>query len=433
MPQDWFDKNAPTAKDGDWFAENAPPAATTPINQRGATIRPDPPTLMERISEYLPSPRTAFRTAGGLIGGSIGATGGTVLGTPIGGVGGAGVGGSAGAAGGEALYQLLQRARGAPSPESGLEAAQDVASAAVQGGVQEIIPAAITAKLPGALQRGSEEAVARLSRPGTEGEKAAVRKVAADAIPNIPVAATNRGVVEAYNKNLTHAVQTLAREFNTVPAKTRFKLGPYIKVLQGERDALLINGKAPAGVQPQVTAYDEVIDWLTNNPTPTITDIRKNKQLWDLLVNWNRGALSKEPAKEQAYEAGANVLRRAIHGVFPKIAEADKQVHTWRTLVDSISRSETKKVGSAGQLGVDAGASIIGGGLGFMAGGPAGGAGGAAVGAMIRQLVQTPAFQTAGIAARQKAITLLQRGDVQGAIKAITAGGAAIPGSVPIE
>ena len=435
MPQQYLDDNgnpisapSPATSGGPVYLDDSGNPVKRPIGASGEWK----PTLTQRVAEYMPSPRTAFRVGGGMIGGAVGATGGTVLGTPIGGVGGAGVGGSAGAAGGEALYQLIQRMRGAESPQSGLEAAQEVANAAAQGAVQEALPAAMTTKIPGMLQRGSEEAVARVSRPATEGEKATVRKVAGDAIPNMPVAATEAGVLKGYNANLTTAVRELERAYNAVPANTKFKNGPFLGQLQASRNKLLINGQIPPGAKPQIDAYDEMIQWFKDNPSFSIGDLRKNKQLWDGLVNWYRGSLSREPAKEQAYQEGSNIIRNVVSGVFPKIGEANKQVHTWKTLVDSLGRAEVKGVGRPGQFAVDAGTSVIGGGVGFLMGGAPGAAVGASTVTLIRELVKTPAWQTASIPVRQFAIQALQRGDVQAAVKALTAGGTA-GGALAVE
>lgn len=385
-------------------------------------------SLVDKVGQYMPSARTAFRVGGGAIGGAIGAGGGTIAsaptiaGTPIGAVGGAAIGGSAGAAAGESLYQMIQRLRGADSPQSAGEAAQALATAAGQGAFQEVIPAAITAKLPGALQRGSVETVGRLARAGPEGERAVVREVAKDAIPNIKVSGSDAGVLKQWQSQLAQASHELERAYNAVPQNTKFKSGPFVGALQGLRDKLLVNGKIPPGAKPQVDAYDEMLEWFTSNPSFSIADLRRNKQIWDNLVKWTRSSLSKEPAKEQAYEEGANLIRAMIAGPFPKIAAANRQVHTWKTLVDSLSRADTKQFGTMSARLGDLAPAVVGAGIGTALGGPAGGGLGATAGVLIRELVQTAAWKTASIPARQFAIQAIQRGDVQAAVKALSAG-----------
>jgi hypothetical protein len=109
--------------------------------------------------------------------------------------------------------------------------------------------------------------------------------------------------------------------------------------------------------------------------------------------------------------------------VFPSIAQANKQVSSWKTLVDSMKRADTKGVGVVSRLGGDVPAVLLGGAVGSAVPG-LGTGGGAAIGFLIRELVQTPLWQTAGVAARQKAIEYLQKGSIQAAIQVLSTAGA---------
>lgn len=418
-----------TVNDGEWRDVSAP-----------ATRRPDKtlqpveaPPLTDIIGSKLPSGRTMARVGGGAIGGAIGATGGTIAGTPVGGVGGALVGGAAGASVGESLYQLAGHLSGASDIKSPADAAEQQRNALIQGGIQEVIPAAILGKVPGMLQRGTEDAVARIAHPATEGEKAIIRNVASDAIPKMPVAVSDDAVLQRFKTNLRESVVELERAYNAVPATTKFKNTPFVGALQGLRDKYLINGKVPPGAEAVVKAYDDMIGWFKSNPSFTITDLRKNKQIWDSVVNYYRGALSKEPATEVAAQEGANLIRTIIGGASQRIAKANRQVHTWKTMVDSLSRAETKQVGRTSSLMKDVGPSILGGSAGFLIGGAPGAAVGTGVGQLIRELVQTTAWQTASVPMRQFAIQALQRGDVQAAIQAITKGGSLAVENVGVQ
>src|SRR5262245_49955539 len=88
------------------------------------------PSLMERVQQYLPSPRTAFQVGGATIGGALGTAGAPGLGTVA--------GGALGAGAGESLYQMVQRLRGASDvPQTSGEAASQIGSAMSGGALQE--------------------------------------------------------------------------------------------------------------------------------------------------------------------------------------------------------------------------------------------------------------------------------------------------------
>lgn len=95
-------------------------------------------------------------------------------------------------------------------------------------------------------------------------------------------------------------------------------------------------------------------------------------------------------------------------------------------IVDTLSRAETKNVGTTASLMSDLPAAIITGGLGAAVGGvPMAGATMMA-GVAIKELVKTAAWNSASVPARQMAIRLIQAGDMTGAIRALTAGGASV-------
>lgn len=90
------------------------------------SVTPAPPrTWTDTAVDLLPA-------AGGTLGGIVGGIGGTVAGMGVGGVPGAVGGAALGGGAGEAAKQLINRARGAPAPQSSGEAASDIG---LQGGL----------------------------------------------------------------------------------------------------------------------------------------------------------------------------------------------------------------------------------------------------------------------------------------------------------
>lgn len=115
-----------------------------------------PKSLMDRVSEYLPSPRTAFQVGGATIGGA--------LGTPAGGPLGTVAGGALGAGTGEALYEAVQRFRGAGDvPTTSNESLGRVGSAMSGGALQEGMGIA----LPAAGQKLAERLYRTTLKPST--------------------------------------------------------------------------------------------------------------------------------------------------------------------------------------------------------------------------------------------------------------------------
>jgi hypothetical protein len=121
------------------FITDAEMAALDGNRPGTSSAQPKPLTALEKVEQWLPSPRTTLRTGGMIIGSTIGGAGGTVLGTPIGGIAGAATGGAAGASIGESLYELGQHAglfNDSPAPQTPSEAASRQTGALVEGGVQ---------------------------------------------------------------------------------------------------------------------------------------------------------------------------------------------------------------------------------------------------------------------------------------------------------
>lgn len=104
---------------GEWDGKGWKPVSETPT--RGAAR-----TWTDRAVDALP-------TLGGFAGGVAGGIGGTVAGMGVGGVPGAVGGAALGGGAGEAAKQLVNRARGAPAPESAMDA---VAGIGKEGAVQ---------------------------------------------------------------------------------------------------------------------------------------------------------------------------------------------------------------------------------------------------------------------------------------------------------
>lgn len=96
--------------------------ASSPISN--STSTPPQPSLTDRVLSLLPSPRTAARVSGGVVGGLAGPEG-ILPGVMI----------------GESLYQLGQHAINSPeAPQSSSEAASNMSGAAIDGALQAGIP-----------------------------------------------------------------------------------------------------------------------------------------------------------------------------------------------------------------------------------------------------------------------------------------------------
>lgn len=370
----------------------APPQATPP----------PPQSVMEKISQYLPSWRTAAQMGGAGLG--------VAAGIPAGPAGMA-AGGAFGGAGGEALYQLINEIRGGQREAD----PNEIAKAALAGGVQGGVEGFLAKTAPKMLQRGATSAIGNAVRPSNEAARDAVRSVAPQVADQMPVAATSAGLLTKLKGKLADANVALERAYNAVPSKLTFKAQPMEAEIAAKRAALLVNGKVPPGVQPQVKAYDEVLQWMKDNPKFNVEALRKNKQLWDSLVNYGRTPFGKDPVTEEVYRKSADIIRANINGVFPSIGKANSDVHAWKTLVDTLGRADLKDYGRISSHLGDIPAAAVGG----IVGGPAG----AGAGIFLRELVQTTAFQTASVQARIAAIKALQTDGLPAAMGVLAGGG----------
>lgn len=397
------------------------PNDATPDEIRAELEKVMPKSLFEKIIAYLPSGRDAARMTGGMIGGALGFAGGTVAGTPIAGVPGAALGGAAGASIGESLYQL---GSGEVAEQSPQEAATKQTGALIQGTTQEAIPAFISSRIPPFLKSGASRNVAQVLGPSSKGEKEAVGKITDDLVDDIPFGATSDELLTKFKVKLDKAGSKLEDVYNQLPQAMGIRTTPVRDALVKSRDSLKIKGQYPPGTAAQVSAYDELIEWFNANPSMKITELRKNKQLWDKLVNYWRGGLAKEPIKESVYAEGANNLRQLMHNIFPELERANRQVHIWKTGTDVLGESATKEIGRMSVLLPTFRSGALGGAVGYSLGGPAGAGIGSTVALLTSELTQTTAWKTASILARRNAIKLLNNGNIQGAIKALTAVGA---------
>lgn len=157
----------------------------------------------------------ALPTIGGLAGGIIGGIGGTVAGMGVGGVPGAVGGATVGGAAGESARQLVNRARGAPAPNSPIQAATSIATqGALQGGA-ELIGGAVTkgaTKAASAVYRGYLKP--SLSNQMLPRANAIVKTALDEALP------ISRGGVETANR----VIGELRAEVEDVLAKAAGKV-----------------------------------------------------------------------------------------------------------------------------------------------------------------------------------------------------------------
>lgn len=403
------------------FQVDSPETSEAPKEPEG------PRTILQRMIDMLPSPRTSARVGGGIVGGAIGGIGGTVFGTPIGGVAGAATGGAAGASVGESIYQLFKSMKGEGlSPE---EAASGQSHALVEGAVQEGAGPLIEKVAAPMLKSSAVSNIARAVRPSSEGEKAAVKSVAPNVLKEFPVSQTSSALLTKLRANLAEATKKLETFYTAIPATVRFRSTPLKNGLIAERQKLLIQGEITPGTELQAKAFDELITWFDRHPTFNMQELRQNRQLWDNVVNWHRGGIAPEPGKEQVYRKGAGMIRDFINGTYPQtLGVANKQVHSWKELADALERSETRTVGTrAGgylsDLPVGAGGALIG----ALVNGPQGAAAGAATGVLLRELQQTALWQTASAASKLQAMSALEKYGVREAIGILAGTAVRIP------
>lgn len=373
----------------------------------GTSISEGPQTPSEiagGLTQYLPSGRTVARTLGAAIGGGVGASAGP-----------AGIlaGGIAGGGGGEAAYQLAERALGGPAPQTSMEATTKVAEGMLQGGVQETIGPLVTRGGTAALKALQRRGVEGVLKPSGDALKEDVAALAAgDFAEKMPLAATQKQLVGRFQSQLKTASAELDKAIDAVPVNIKLKLQPVADALKAERAKLFVNGVEVPGTGPQRAAYDEVIGYLESLKSVSLKEARQNRQIWDDILNYSRSSQAREPAVEGVYKSAADKLRGAINSAFPSVKKLNNEVAELSTAVQSSSKAETRTVGQRLLSPTNAMMGTI---LGTQLGAQP-----AIAGILIKELVQTPAWKTASIQARQLAIQALQRGEVGAAINALT-------------
>jgi hypothetical protein len=405
----------------DLVDENGKPLSGTSGNgQRGLTpTTVSAPALANAdptaVPDILPSPRTLMRTGGATVGGLIGAPGG-----PPGAV----AGGALGAVGGDALYQLLEAFAGQrKTPSTPQQVLLEAGEGGLEGALQEGTGVAVEKVVPKLLEKGMARTTTKIISPAGLSDKAIAKEIAGPISKELPLATSAEDLLEKFNVKLDDANKALDAAFAKVPKGTTFDTAPILKNLQDSQRALYVNGKPTPGTGQQLKAYQELIDWFKANPQMSIDALRKNRQLWDQLVNWGRLPGTTQPAREAVYEEGANLLRGLINGSSKDIADANYGVHLWKGARDLLEKAETRGVNKS-HLG-DSVAASVGALTGAMHGGSAEAAVLGAGAVLTKRIMQEPAWRTATVAARRQALNLLQSkggGALAEAVGILTAG-----------
>ena len=348
-------QTAATASDGSHVADLQRQKIQFPTSEEqggpaGQAVMPV--SLLDRVRSMLPSPRTVARVGGGVIGGGIGLVGGTVFGTPIGGIAGGTLGGAAGASIGESAYQLAGRLTGQGGPQTSGEAATEQAGALAQGALQEGIPAAVTSeKFLNFLGASGGKRVAEAVQAGNQAIKIkrATAKVGEKAVDTFPVRLTSGTLLNKLESNAANAVTRTNKAYADATATgTSIESRPIIEKLQQSMQRYFHKGKPIAGAEPRISAYEDVIEWLRDNPQFDAAEFRNVKQVWDDIAQPSRlkGAFSPpDPAKAEALKKASDEVRSVIHNVFPATARADETAHVWITLKNVLSEAADKGIG----------------------------------------------------------------------------------------
>lgn len=431
MPQKPWEKYQ---QPGPWSKYQAEPnadilAAQASKYPTSAEMGGTPGTPVMRPADLLSKAGTFVAEEGpAMAGGAIGAAVGAPLGPP-----GIAAGAAFGGAAGEAVRQLTNRVTGrgsvSPSPQ---EAAQRLTGGAVTGLTQEVLSPAFGRAMTGAAGRTAATQVEKLLKPSTDQMRADLPAISAQLAKEMPIARTAKeltdklGVkLDGIGRAVENAYTTAAQQF----PKLKVKATSVRTALQAERDALYLNGKLTPGQEAADAAYNDLIGWFDQNPSFSLAELRKNKQLWDQVVRWGRSTTAKQPATEEVYEAGANYLRGLIHDAFPSTAAPDRQFSMWKTAYDAASAKSRSSVGKeligVGQIARDI--ALASGGGGFAFGYTGAGVAGAVTGAteIGQRLMQTTAYRTASIAAKKNFIRAMNRGDIQAMTRLIAGTGAA--------
>ena len=427
MPQ----AQAPDTLPADFFSKQQPQSGTEtpdtlPANffsvPQDATLRA--PTFTEKyikpyvpswesIKSKLPSGRTLAGTAGAAVGGAV--TLPTYLTGPEA-VAGTALAGGLGYTGGTHLYDVMTGSK----PESTIS--EDMMSGALQEAGGPLLSKGIASR----AEKGIPKAVERAIAPSGAKEKFALKGISKELAEDFPVVATHQGMYEKAQGILNGFSKKLETEWSKLPATVRIPTAEAKIALQKERGRLFNQkGQLIPGMEKRANELTKLIDYLDQNPTLAPADIRNHRQLWDELVNWWRlpaQGKSSEPESEFALRVAGNGLRNTINRTYPKIKALNAKVSPWVDAVKMLEREQTSEVGKTGtnyfyRLIPEAGGAAGGALLGRYLGLPA--EEGAALGAGIvglRQIMKTPAWQTASIPVRRQVARLMSAGMTQRAV-----------------
>jgi hypothetical protein len=410
-----------------------PAAITQPVPRGTARLASTPtpePSLLDKVKSYMPSPRTALRTGGGMIGGAIGGLGGTIAGTPIGGVGGAALGGAAGSSIGESVYQLGSRMMGRPAPQTGAEAAQAQSGALAQGALQEGIPALMQGPVVKGLRSSATEKIGESVNVGQQPLKVknAVKKVAEDVIDEFPVSPTKSSLFNKLSEHAADANVGVNRAYNAAEATGKtFNGSSIVPALEQELAKYKVQGSVVPGAQPRVDAYQEVIDWLKQHPSFTPKDFQQIKGIWDNIVQPTRNVSAlapQDPAKIEALKEASDLVRDVIHSTFPATAKADRTAHVWIKLSQVLGESVDKGFGKEALMQIVP-RSAAGGSLGAAAAMYEGKSpyAGALIGGTLGVLSRSALWNTISVAERAALIRALESNSGRAALHAIAVTG----------
>lgn len=396
-------------------------ASFTESQQRPQQSEPTPkkePSTIEKILSYAPS----GRDVSGILGAMTGAAAG--LPTAVTGPGvvvGVGGGGALGYAGGAGLYDIVQQLlSGTPrEPTVG----KDLATGFVQEAGGKLID-----KLAGPIERSAVKSTEKAIGPAGLKETKAIREAAPALASDLPVAATTAGLNEKMAARVTGLTNELESEWSKLAPTRQIPTAPVSLLLRKERMGLYnANGTLVRGAEKMEQELTSMIDYLDQNPALSPQDFRNNRQLWDKFVNFYRpdtiGA-SSTPERELVYGAAADGFRNIINRTFPEIGRLNEElaaaIPASKVLDRRVLTSANNPMGTFMKKAVpEMIGTALGGAAGAVAGHPEAGAliGGGA--ALLKQVMNTTAWQTAAVPIKLAIVKLIHQGagpDVLGAL-----------------
>lgn len=427
--QDWaaFEQNLKKVNDltaQGWDKQDAlstvfPSYNRPPKPQADQPTAEEPSFFKRYISPLIPTPRQATQMVGGVIGGAASIP---AYVTGPGGVAATALGGALGAAGAGGLYDIAEQLwTGKPKePQIGT----DMLAGALQEGAG---PAAKA--LAGGIERSIPGSITRAVGPSGLKEKAAINEVAPALAKdtNFPVAATVGKLNEKVAAHVDDLTQQIESAWSRLPPTTKIPTAPTKFSLQQARGKLFnSNGTIIKGNEKLADELTGMIDYLGANPSFNPADLRKNRQLWDKLVNWYRSdalGASTEPEREEVYRLSANGLRDTINKSFPAISKLNEQISNYIPASKVLDKRDTMGTASTAaqqirRLIPSAVGGSIGGTIGHLTG--LGASEGATAGAALTALMNSTIWQTASIPVKKQVVQLLNKGMTQEAISLLT-------------